>query len=268
MQNVDKDLAGEKATRETILSINRWTDDLFTFRTTRPAHYSFAPGQYSRLGLMENGTAIWRPYSITSAPQDDFLEYYGVLVPGGAFTSLLDKIEPGSPIWLEKQLYGFMTVDRFVDGEDLWLLATGTGIGPYISMLRDPAVWSKFRHIVLAHGVKQASDLGYRDELRELQANPPISATTATPHAELRLIQAVTRMQDLAPNQLRGRLTTLLDNGELEKQAGLTMQAATSRVMMCGNPAMIEDMRRILHKRDMRPCRRALPGQFVTENYW
>lgn len=255
----------EKATQEKVLSINRLTDDLFIFRTTRPSQYSFVPGQYSRLGLVENGNAIWRPYSITSAPHDDFLEYYGVLVPGGAFTSLLDKIEPGAPIWIEKQLYGFMTVDRFVDGEDLWLLATGTGIGPFISILRDPAVWAKFRHIVLAHGVKHVDDLGFRDELRALQAQPP---SNATPRAELRVIQAITRTEALAPGQLRGRLTSLLENGELEREAGLPMQAATSRVMMCGNPAMIEDMRRILHQREMRPCRRVLPGQFVTENYW
>jgi len=261
MQNTISD----KATQESILSVDRLTNDLFVFRTTRPSSYSFVPGQYSRLGLIKNDTAIWRPYSITSAPQDDFLEYYGVLVPGGAFTSLLDKIKPGSPIWVEKQLYGFMTVDRFVDGEDLWLLATGTGIGPFVSILRDPAVWTKFRHIVLAHGVKHVDDLGFRNELAALQVPPP---STATPHAELRVIQAITRTKNLAPGQLHGRLTTLLENGELERQAGLPMQATTSRVMMCGNPAMIEDMRRILHQREMRPCRRVLPGQFVTENYW
>jgi ferredoxin--NADP+ reductase len=258
-------LNNEKATQETILSIDRLTDDLFIFRTTRPSQYSFVPGQYSRLGLVDNGASIWRPYSITSGPQDDYLEYYGVLVPGGAFTGLLNKIEVGAPIWLEKQLYGFMTVDRFVDGEDLWLLATGTGIGPFISILRDPAVWSKFRHIVLAHGVKHVDDLGFRDVLSQLQAQAP---SDATPRADLHVIEAITRTEGLTPGQLRGRLTTLLESGELERQAGLTMQAANSRVMMCGNPAMIEDMRRILHTREMRPCRRALPGQFVTENYW
>lgn len=255
----------EKASCETIVSIQRWTDDLFSFRTTRPQNYTFIPGQYSRLGLIENDTGIWRPYSITSAPHDDFLEYYGVLVPGGEFTGLLNKLKPGSPIWIEKQLYGFMTVDRFVDGDDLWLLATGTGIGPFISILRDPAVWSKFRHIVLAHGVKHASDLSYQEELRELQQRPPVSAS---PCAQLQLIQAITRSPEAIAGQLSGRLTNLLENGALENHAGLPMQATTSRVMMCGNPAMIEDMRRILHKREMRPCRRVLPGQFVTENYW
>ena len=255
----------EKASCESIISVQRWTDDLFTFRTTRPQQYTFIPGQYSRLGLIEDGIDIWRPYSITSAPHDDFLEYYGVLVPGGAFTGMLGKLAPGSPIWIEKQLYGFMTVDRFADGEDLWLLATGTGIGPFISILRDATVWSKFRHIVLAHGVKHASDLSYGNELRELQQHPPAGATA---YAQLHLIQAITRTPELASQQLHGRLTALLENGELERQTGLPLQASTSRVMMCGNPAMIEDMRRILHTRAMRPCRRVLPGQFVTENYW
>jgi ferredoxin--NADP+ reductase len=255
----------EKATRETIIAMQRWTDELFTFRTTRPQGYTFIPGQYSRLGLIENDLSIWRPYSITSAPTDDFLEYYGVLVPGGAFTGLLNKLEPGSPIWIEKQLFGFMTADRFVDGNDLWLMATGTGIGPFISILRDPAVWGKFRHIVLAHGVKHAEDLSYHETLLDLQQKPPLDSKDC---AQLHLIQATTRTPEIANGRLNGRLTNLLESGELERQIDLTVQAETSRVMMCGNPAMIEDMRKILHLRGMRPCRRVLPGQFVTENYW
>jgi len=255
----------EKASCENIIAMQRWSDDLFTFRTSRPQGYAFIPGQYSRLGLFEGETSIWRPYSITSAPNDDHLEYYGVLVPGGAFTGLLDKLAPGSPIWIEKQLYGFMTVDRFADGDDLWLLATGTGIGPFISILRDPAVWRKFRHIVLAHGVKHAEDLSYQDTLQGLQQHPPVQAESC---AQLHLIQTCTRTPEIIPGRLNGRLTTLLENGELEKHVDLSLQAATSRVMMCGNPAMIEDIRHILHQRGMRPCRRVLPGQFVTENYW
>jgi ferredoxin--NADP+ reductase len=208
---------------------------------------------------------VWRPYSITSAPLDEHLEYYGVRVPGGAFTGLFTGLQPGSPIWIERARYGFMTVDRFADGEHLWLLATGTGLGPFVSILRDGAVWNRFRHIVLAHGCKFVGDLSYRDELLDLQQTPP---STSSEPAQLHLLKAVTRASDVPEGCLHGRLTALLESGGLEREAGLQLTPEQSRVMMCGNPAMIEDVRRLLHLRGMRPCRRLLPGQFVTENYW
>ncbi len=256
------DQAAEKATKQTLVSMERLPGDLFIFRTTRPENYRFVPGQYSRLGLPYGGSMVWRPFSVTSAPQDESLEYYGVLVPGGLFTGMLHKLEPGSPIWLDKQVFGFMTADRFTDGEDLWMLSTGTGIGPFISMLRDTAVWRQFRRIIVAHGVKHGADLGFRSALRTMQRMAPAGG------AALHVVEAVTRDRDLETGQLGGRLTALLEDGSLERATGIPITPETSRFMMCGNPAMIEDMRKILHLRGMRPCRRALPGQFVTENYW
>jgi ferredoxin--NADP+ reductase len=242
--------------------MERLSGDLFLFRTTRPENYHFVPGQYSRLGLPDGNSMVWRPFSVTSAPQEESLEYYGVLVPGGLFTGMLHKLEPGTPIWLDKQVFGFMTADRFTDGEDLWMLSTGTGIGPFISMLRDAAVWRQFRRIIIAHGVKHAADLGFHDALHDMQQAAPAGG------ARLHIIEAVTRDANLASGQLSGRLTTLLEAKTLEDETGILISPETSRFMMCGNPAMIEDMRKILHQRGMRPCRRALPGQFVTENYW
>ena len=252
----------EKATKQTLLSMERLPGDLFIFRTTRPENYRFVPGQYSRLGLPDGNSMVWRPFSVTSAPQEDSLEYYGVLVPGGLFTGMLHKLEPGAPIWLDKQVFGFMTADRFTDGEDLWMVSTGTGIGPFISMLRDAAVWRQFRHIIIAHGVKHAADLGFHDALLAMQQTAPTGGAT------LHIIEAVTRDANLASGRLAGRLTTLLEDKTLEDATGIPISPEASRFMMCGNPAMIEDIRKILHLRGMRPCRRALPGQFVTENYW
>jgi ferredoxin--NADP+ reductase len=260
--------ASDKATRQTVIAMERPSEDLLLFRITRPHDYRFAPGQYSRLGLPDDGDMadmtgmIWRPFSVTSAPHDDFLEYYGVLVPGGLFTGKLHKLEAGASLWLDKQVFGFMTADRFTDGEDLWLLSTGTGIGPYISMLRETAVWRQFRRIIVAHGVKHASDLSFGKILRDMQEKPPVEGGAA-----LHIVEALTRDAP-APGQLAGRLTTLLEDGSLERATGMPISPGASRFMMCGNPAMIEDMRKILHQRGMRPCRRALPGQFVTENYW
>jgi len=255
----------EKATVETVTGLRWLNDRLLTFTTTKPDKYSFAAGQYARLGLADDNGVIWRAYSMASAPHNDQLEFYGIMVSGGLFTTLLKNIRPGDRILVEKQVYGFMTPDRFVDGDDLWMLATGTGIGPFISMLRDPYVWQKFGNLVLVHGVRHGDEFSYRDTLLALQAQPP--AATA---ARLQVIETVTR--DPVPaggtQILCGRITTLLENGLLEKTSGLPLTVEASRIMMCGNPDMIEDTRRLLHQRGMRPCRRALPGQFVTENYW
>lgn len=257
--------AAQKATIETVIDVHYWEEGLFTFRTTKPGHYSFTAGQYARLGLEHEGDIIWRAYSMTSAPDADHLEFYGIVVPGGRFTTLLKEIKPADRIWVDKQSFGFMTVDRFTDGEDLWMLSTGTGIGPYISILRDPYVWGKFRQLRLVHCVRHASEFAYRDELLALQQNPPAGVENP---GELQVIRTVTREPAQQPDHLEGRITTLLENGALEKAAGITLAEQSSRIMICGNPDMIEDARRILHHRGMRPVRRLIPGQFVTENYW
>jgi ferredoxin--NADP+ reductase len=256
-----------KATRETVTDMRRWNERLITFRITRPKGYQFVPGQYSRLGLEgEDGSMIWRAYSITSGPDEDTLEYYGIVVPNGLFTTQMDKLQVGDAVWLEKNLYGFMTADRFSDGDELWMLATGTGIGPFISMLRDPAVWQRFSRLVLVHGVRHAQELSYAHELRAMRDAPPFPGSKA----QLTLLQAVSREEAQAgdAHRLHGRITTLLENGELERAAGLPLTLEHSRVMLCGNPDMIEDTRKLLHARGMRPCRRMNPGHFVTENYW
>lgn len=257
----------QKAIQETVTSVHYWTDTLLTFTVTKPPGYSFVAGQYARLGLEDNNGIIWRAYSMTSSPHAEELEFYGVLVNGGLFTSRLEKIKPGDSIWLEKTCYGFLTIDRFPDGENLWMVATGTGIGPYISILRDPAAWEKFDHLLLVHGTRYGNEFSYREILNDLQKRPPSSAGSV---AKLHLIEATTREPALLEpsSRLHGRLTTLIENEELEKKAGIPLDITSSRVMLCGNPAMIEEMRALLHQRGMKPARRATPGQFITENYW
>jgi ferredoxin--NADP+ reductase len=257
-------LAGDKATRETITQMHRWTDKLITFRTTRPAGYIFTPGQYARLGLPDGDSMIWRAYSVTSAPDEDTLEFYGIIVDGGQFTSRLDQLKPGDFIWLDRQVFGFMTASRFNDGDQLWMLATGTGVGPFISILRDPETWRRWRHLVLVHCVRHKEELAYEEELRRMQASAP--AGVENPGA-LHLLQSVTR-EEADGGLLHGRITALLASGSLEQAAGLPLTLEQSRIMLCGNPAMIEETRKLLHQRGMKPVRRVNPGQFVTENYW
>lgn len=257
--------ATDKSTLESIRSIHYWTPTLYSFRVTRPHGYQFTAGQYARLGLPDaNGTLIWRAYSIVSSEQDDLLEFFVVDVANGAFMSLLRQQGPGNPVLVDKQSYGFMTADRFTDGDELWMLATGTGLGPFISILRQADVWQRFRHLVLVHSVRNAAEFAYQDHVLDL------SRQFAGLPAQLQLIQTSTRdiPSEPASGRLHGRITTLLDSGALEQHAGLAIRPETSRVMLCGNPQMIEEARRLLHQRGLRPCRRALPGQFVTENYW
>ena len=255
--------AADRATLETITAVHHWTDSLYSFKTTRPQEFRFTPGQYARLGLADDkGIMLWRAYSIVSSAEDDCLEFYVIDVPGGAFTGLLKQCSAGDSIWIDRQSFGFMTVDRFADGDELWMLATGTGLGPFISILQEPDVWQRFHHLVLVHSVRHASELAYHDQLKTLAQSPRFANAQATLH----VVQTVTRDPD--STHLHGRITTLLENGDLERHVGLPLKVETSRVMLCGNPQMIEDTRKLLHQRGMRPCRRALPGQFVTENYW
>lgn len=129
----------EKWTTERVLSLHHWTPSMLSFRITRPENFRFTPGHYTRLGLeMEDGTMIWRPYSLVSAPHDDYLEFLAILIPNGAFSSCLTRLQAGGSIHVDKVSLGFLTVDQLEDGSDLWFLASGTGLGPFISILHDP----------------------------------------------------------------------------------------------------------------------------------
>ena len=208
---------------------------------------------------------VWRAYSITSTPADDFVEYLIVTVPTGPFTQALKKMVIGDLLQVDQQSFWFMTPDRFVDGDALWMIATGTGLGPFVSMLRERLVWDRFARLVLVHGARTSAELAYAEEFAAMVARPPFACTPPV----LTVLHALTRDgATTATGLLHGRITTLLEGGVLESAAGLVLEVTQSRVMLCGNPAMIEDMRTLLHARQMRPSRRALPGQFVTENYW
>jgi ferredoxin--NADP+ reductase len=251
-----------------VLEIKYWTPTLLSFTVTRPAAFQFAAGQYARIALPSNEGMIWRAYSMVSAPQENHLEFIGVLIPEGFFSSKLGELRADDAIWIEMENYGFMTPDRFVDGEDLWMLATGTGLGPFMSILRDQVVWRQFKQLILVHSVRQEAELAYQSELMGMQA----AALTSNGLAGLHLIQCVTQNQAVTAipvvPRLTQRITSALVSGELEVAAQRSIDAKISRVMMCGNPQMIEDTRKLLHKRGLKPCRRVLGGEFLAENYW
>jgi ferredoxin--NADP+ reductase len=251
-----------KSTSETVLAIRRWTPTLLSFRTSRPDAFRFTPGHYTRLGLGDRDAMVWRPYSLTSTRDEDFLEFIAVLVPGGAFSEWLQRLRVGEAIGVDKACYGFLTVDQLAPGRDLWLLASGTGLGPFMSILRDPAVWRNFERMVLVHSVRHAAELAWRDEIAALPRLELRGETTAT----LRYVPVVTREPGATP--LAERIPLLLADGRLEAAAGTMLDVAGSRLMVCGNPEMARELRQFLSERGYATNRRGVPGQMAFEKYW
>lgn len=253
----------EKFTRQTLLDVQTLTPSLFTLRTTRDPGFRFRAGQFARLGVTKaDGSTVWRAYSMVSAPHDEHLEFFSIVVPGGEFTSELSRLAEGDTLLIDKQAFGFLTLDRFIDGRDLWLLATGTGVAPFLSILQDLEVWQRFERILLVYSARHESELAYQPLIAGLKELEHLEGVTD----KLTYIPVVTREQ--VPGALNGRITTLIENGELERAAGLALTPEHSRVMLCGNPQMIEDTRAVLKARDMNLALTRRPGQVAVENYW
>jgi ferredoxin--NADP+ reductase len=255
--------SAEKYTRQTLLDVTSLTPNLFTLRTTRDAGFRFVAGQFARLGVTKaDGSIVWRAYSMVSSPHDEFLEFFSIVVPGGEFTSELSRLREGDTLLIEKLATGYLTADRFVDGRDLWLLSTGTGVAPFLSILQDFEVWEKFERIVLVYSAREAKELAYQPLIAGLTEREYLAEYAD----KLTYIPVITREQ--VPGALHGRITHLLENGELERAVGFPLEADHSRVMICGNPQMIEDTRALLKARNMQLNMTRRPGQVVVENYW
>nr|MBO2511408.1 ferredoxin--NADP(+) reductase [Gammaproteobacteria bacterium] len=255
--------SAEKFTRQTIRDIRPLTPSLFTFRTSRDPGFRFRAGQFARLGVAKaDGSLVWRAYSMVSAPHDEFLEFFSIVVPDGEFTSELARLREGDCLLVDRQAFGFLSLDRFPDGRDLWLLGTGTGLAPFLSILQDFEAWERFDNIVLVYSVRNARELAYQELIAGLKERDYLAEHVH----KLRYIPVVTR--EPYPGALNRRITTLIDDGELERAAGLELDPARSRIMLCGNPQMIEDTRAVLKKRGMSLALTRRPGQIAVENYW
>ena len=250
----------DKYSLETILSVHRWTNTLFSFTMTRPAHFKFTAGQFARIGLKVGDELVVRAYSVVSSPFDETLEFFSIVVPDGAFTSNLQHLKVDDELYLEKIPYGFLTLARYQLPlpQDLWLLATGTGLAPFISMLQDFETWTKYQHINLVYSVRTEAELAYVARIQE------IAETFGEGHQGFKFIPIITR----DPNAiLHDRLPVLIANGELEKVAGLAFNPATTHVMLCGNPQMVDDTKDALKARGLTMNRRG-EGNIAVENYW
>lgn len=255
--------SADKFTRQMLLEVNPLTPSLFTLRTTRDRGFRFRAGQFTKLGVTKaDGSTVWRAYSVVSSPYDEFLEFFSIVVPGGEFTSELSRLKVGDTLMVERQAYGYLTLDRFIDGRDLWLLATGTGVAPFLSILQDFEVWEKFERIVLVYSAREARELAYQDLIADLAQREYLAEHVH----KLTYIPIVTR--EHVPGALNGRITTLIESGELERAAGVELSPEHSRVMLCGNPQMIDDTRKLLKERNLQLSLTRRPGQVAVENYW
>ncbi|CAK0738893.1 ferredoxin/flavodoxin---NADP+ reductase [Gammaproteobacteria bacterium] len=252
----------EKWTTERVVSIHHWTSTLLSFRITRVPNFRFTPGHYARLGLVIDNELVWRPYSLVSASDDDHLEFVSVLVPGGVFSTKLEKLCVGDEIKVDKSCYGFLTVDQLATGKDLWLLASGTGIGPFVSILRSPALWQAFEHLIVVHSVRYSVELTYRDEIAAI----PNEIAFAGARARLCYLPVITR--EPGASELTEHIPLLLMDGRLEQAAAVSLSVATSRLMVCGNPQMTHELRQLLSSRGFVTSRRGIPGQMAFEKYW
>ena len=250
----------EKFSLEKVLSVHRWTNTLFSFTMTRPAHFKFTAGQFARIGLMVGDELVVRAYSVVSSPFDETLEFFSIVVPDGAFTSNLQHLKVGDELYLEKVPYGYLTLARYQLPlpKDLWLLATGTGLAPFISMLQDFETWKNYQQINLVYSVRTESELAYVDRINE------IAEIFGEGHTGFKFIPIITR-DPQAP--LHDRLPVLIENGELEKAADLAFNAESTHIMLCGNPQMVEDTKEALKARGLTMNRRG-EGNIAVENYW
>lgn len=243
-----------------VASVRRWTDKLFSIAVDAP-EVTFVPGQFARLALPappgSKEPMLGRPYSFVNPPHLAPHEFYLAVVPQGPLSPRLAALAPGDPIWLLARANGFFTIDEVPSAETLWLLSTGTGIGPFLSMLRDAATWEKFARIVLVHAARHASDLTYREVIDEIAKRHPGAFT---------YIPVLSREDH--PGALRGRIPQLIDAGRLEARAGIPLTPENAHAMLCGNPQMVEETQAVLARRGMRRHRRREPGHVTVETYW
>ena len=243
-----------------VVDVRRWTENLFSLRVHAP-EVTFTAGQFAKLALPappgSKEPMLGRPYSFVNPPGAPAHEFYLVVVPEGPLSPRLAALVPGDRLWLLARANGFFTIDEVPPAPSLWCLATGTGLGPFLSMLRTPAMWQRFPRVVLVHAVRYARELVYAEEIAGI--------ARAHPDA-FRFVSVVSR--EVRPEALRGRIPALLADGQLEARAGLALGPDTAHAMLCGNPQMVDDTQALLGERGMRRHRRREPGHITVETYW
>jgi ferredoxin--NADP+ reductase len=239
-----------------VLENRRWTDALFSLRVEAPP-LKFQAGQFVRIALDVDGERVARPFSFVNPPADAVLEFYGVIVPQGPLSPRLARLAAGEVLFVATNPSGFLVLSEVPDAETLWLVSTGTGIAPFLSILADARVWQRYASVVLVHAVRHAAELTYRERLDALGRRMG---------ERLRVVTMVSR--EAAPGALGGRIPAAIRDGRLAAAAGRPLSAERAQVMLCGNPDMIRDATDALKELGMRKHRRRSPGQITVESFW
>ena len=251
---------------ETVLDVRHWTDDYFSFTTTRDDGFRFDNGQFVMIGLQVEGKPLLRAYSIASANWEEQLEFFSIKVPNGPLTSRLKSIQPGDHVLIGRKPTGTLLIHDLHVGRNLYLLGTGTGFAPWLSIIKDPETYERFDKVILTHGVRNAQDLAYRDYIvNELPKHEFLGEQIA---AKLKYYPAVTREAfEFDGHDHRGRLTDMLESARMMEQLGIEpLDAQHDRAMICGSPQMLADFRAILDARGFTAAPRiGTPGQYVFE---
>lgn len=247
--------------REKVLEVHHWTDTLFSFKTTRDPGFRFRNGHFTMMGLEQgNGRPLLRAYSITSANYEDHLEFFSIKVPNGPLTSQLQHIKPGDEILINSKSTGTLVSDSLLPGKHLWLISTGTGLAPFMSIIKDPEVYELYDKVILTHGVRTINELAYQKFITE--ALPQNEYFGEEIQSKLLYYPTVTR----EPYINNGRLTDLLQSGELATRLGLpTINTESDRFMICGSPSMLKDTCDILDQQGFEEARNGKLGHYVIE---
>ena len=233
-----------------VIENRHWTDTLFSLRV-EGAPLGFDAGQFVRIALDIDGERVARAFSFVNPPQDPVLEFYGVIVPQGPLSPRLATLKAGDALQVAGNPAGFLILSEVPDAQTLWLISTGTGLAPFLSIVRTEAPWKRFRNIVVVHAVRYGNELTYREVIEKSGA---------------RYVSFVSR--ETVPGSLAGRIPAAIADGRLEGAAGLALAPETSHVMLCGNPQMLKDATAALMARGMRKHRRRTPGHITVESFW
>ena len=245
---------------ERVLSVHHWTDKQFSFTTTRDPSLRFSNGHFTMIGLRVNGKPLLRAYSIVSANYEEHLEFLSIKVPDGTLTSKLQHIQVGDTVVVGRKPTGTLLIDYLLPGKRLYMMSTGTGLAPFMSVVRDPETYEKFEQVILVHGVREVKELAYHDYLlNELPKHEFLGEMVAK---QMLYYPTVTR----EPFEKQGRITDLIANGKLAADLGVpALNPAEDRVMICGSPGLLKDLKRMLDERGFNEGNTTTPGDYVIE---
>lgn len=245
---------------ETVLAVRHWTDTLFSIKTTRSKSFRFSNGQFTMLGLEDGGRPLVRAYSMASPNYDDALEFFSIKVPDGPLTSRLQHIKVDDPVLVGRKPTGTLVVDNLLPGRTLYLLSTGTGLAPFLSIIRDPETYERYEMVVLVHGCRHVAELAYGERIMQEWPNDEFVGDNIS--QQLIYYPTVTR----EPFRNRGRIDDLITSGRLFEDIGRDpIDAEHDRAMLCGSPDMLASMRDVLQDRGFTEGSSHAPGSFVVE---